>query len=843
MPAAQVSKHPDLLPQVLLILALALTPLFYGANRDWAWGVALLLVSAASLNLALRGEWLTRLQAVQFAGSRAGFWLLLGWLSYTTWLPFVLVQFNAGMMGSDAMALVRTAGRSLLAVQVFLLCLAVFNRHRALKLGLQVLFGLALLNAVLACVLFLTGKHFTSSYFVFNALGASGTYVNKNHFAGYLELHLAIGAGLLLSGLRFHKHADSTIKQILRDLAAVLLSNKTQVRLGMIVMVTALVVTQSRGGNGAFFACLIGTGLLAIFIMRMRPPAMPWLLLSLVLVDMFLVGSWFGADRLAARIAATRYETQSSTPSTALATAPDGGAREKTGVGNASPGGVSSGAASASIPSGSAVDRERPMVARTAIRLWQQAPILGQGGQSFRLLFPEARPPEVSPSYYDHVHNDWAQWLMEYGVIGTFLAGMLLTLCWRAAIRALRTRSDKFALGLAFMALLGTSSLLAHGLVDFNLQIPGNANLFSFLLALAWISFYGVPETTRPETALPGRRARRAQVSAVALTLIFTASTVAAPLRCSIGQPDYTNGVLPVNQLRDSARQLLGMNAQSDERKRAMADLAKVIFQSALKFEALAQHAKALPYWQLVSKEFNGLRWRLAEASKQGDMQAQWLLAESNYATGTNAAWKAEDCELLIQNRDHLDEAAFHYRRALCLQLKAADQSVVEMQLAAKAGHPAALEAVGRLCAERGAAGLVCAVEQLCLAADAGRASAAGLAAFLLTETPPAPAVAVRAAALYEMAIAAGDMVSANNLGELYERGWIGKPDRAQAEFWYRKSAEKGLPEAALNLARLLLSDPNAYRKGEGLQWLRSVEDKRAADAVKIRKEFGIAEH
>ena len=37
---------------------------------------------------------------------------------------------------------------------------------------------------------------------------------------------------------------------------------------------------------------------------------------------------------------------------------------------------------------------------------------------------------------------------------------------------------------------MGVTAILIHSWVDFNLQIPANALLFLFLLALGWISLY-----------------------------------------------------------------------------------------------------------------------------------------------------------------------------------------------------------------------------------------------------------------------------------------------------------------------------------------------------------------
>jgi putative inorganic carbon (hco3(-)) transporter len=452
-----------------LLGILAGLPFFYGGNRDWAWGLALSLVSLLSM-LAL---WFLpvalRLQSVGIRKRRP--WLLL---FLAAWLMLHVLHCMPGLhLSADLAASFRALMKTALYIQLILLTLVLVQGHHRTRLFISVLFFIAVLHAVTASVMKLWGKAVISEYFVFGAARSMGGYVNENSFAGYLELHLALGAGLLLMGLRFHGALQQTWRQLLRDWVALLLTRKTQVRICMVLLVIALVLTSSRMGNIAFFSALLLTGSIAYFVMAHRPPALGALLVSLVLIDLLVVGSWFGADQIAARLAATRLELgaeQSIAPAANASTAET----------------------VATTPL--EVDRERPGLARAGLRLFQRAPWFGHGAGSFRALFPSVRSLDISSKFYDHAHNDFVQLLVEYGIVGALLALALLTLALRAAISCLRNRSDKVALGLAFASLFGMSSLLIHGVADFNFQIPANASTFSVLLALAWISRYGLRE-------------------------------------------------------------------------------------------------------------------------------------------------------------------------------------------------------------------------------------------------------------------------------------------------------------------------------------------------------------
>ena len=441
---------------------LALFPFFYGGNRDWVWGLALAACSMLSAMVLWSTNVLERLNSVGIHARRP--WLLVGLAS---WLVLTICSALPPFGSADLAASLRALLKCTLYLQIIGLTLVLLTTHTRVKTVLRLLFFTAVAHAALASVYKLWGKTFITRFFIFGTPSGLGSYVNENHFAGYLELHLAMGAGLLIMGLKFHTQQDAGWRRLLRDWVALLLDNKTQVRLAMVLLVIALVLTGSRMGNVAFFAALLITGTLAYLIMTNRPPALRPLVISLVVIDLLVVGSWFGSDKIAARLSVTRLElstTANNTQPSAAIVAPEE-VRE--------------------------IDSERPGLVRVGWQLFQQAPWLGHGAGSFRTVFPSARSADLSSKFYDHAHNDFIQLLVEYGLIGAIIAAAILFICLRAAMRALRHRSDKVALGSAFCAIFGMTSLLLHGIADFNFQIPANAALFSFLLGLAWLSYYG----------------------------------------------------------------------------------------------------------------------------------------------------------------------------------------------------------------------------------------------------------------------------------------------------------------------------------------------------------------
>jgi O-antigen ligase len=86
-----------------------------------------------------------------------------------------------------------------------------------------------------------------------------------------------------------------------------------------------------------------------------------------------------------------------------------------------------------------------------------------------------------------YAHNDYLEFVAENGIVGggaLIVAGIGLAF-WLAAMW--RRRRGSFAKGIGLGALLGMTAILIHGLTDFNLQIPANAIYFATLAMLGAI--------------------------------------------------------------------------------------------------------------------------------------------------------------------------------------------------------------------------------------------------------------------------------------------------------------------------------------------------------------------
>jgi O-antigen ligase len=114
-------------------------------------------------------------------------------------------------------------------------------------------------------------------------------------------------------------------------------------------------------------------------------------------------------------------------------------------------------------------------------------PVLGQGPDSFVTLWPaweatywEAGAPEAERRFaarQDHAHNDYLEWLLELGLLGSAPRVLLLLAALRAGRRVGDVRGQALTAALA--------ALSARALVDFPFSRPAELCLFVVLIALS----------------------------------------------------------------------------------------------------------------------------------------------------------------------------------------------------------------------------------------------------------------------------------------------------------------------------------------------------------------------
>ena len=249
-----------------------------------------------------------------------------------------------------------------------------------------------------------------------------GPYVNRNHFAGLMEMLCPLALGMAL--VPDHRLTQRWFWSALA-----------------VVMGGAVVLSGSRGGTLSLGLAVIVFSLL-IAAQRAGKRAVIWLLAA-----MFVTGGAVLALERGELLA--RYES---------VLRPHQFQQEDAAA-------------------------YRIVAWKDTSQLIQETPVIGSGLDTFGTRFPAARS-FATDLVWTHAHNDFLQFLAETGLIGALLAAWMLFAGGREAARNL-SRSSGTATGALLAAIAaGCIAFLAHGWLDFNFHIPANASCFAVLAAL-----------------------------------------------------------------------------------------------------------------------------------------------------------------------------------------------------------------------------------------------------------------------------------------------------------------------------------------------------------------------
>ncbi len=267
---------------------------------------------------------------------------------------------------------------------------------------------------------------------------AFGPFINRNHFAGWMLLALPIAIGLFASQIARGMHGVKPgFRQKVLWFATPDANRAVLTGFSILVMGLALVMTLSRSGISCFLVALL---LSAFQVMRRQATRSRrnWLVAYLVLVAIVSVG-WAGVDAIAARFAEVDSQL--------------GG---RTGAWN------------------------------DAWRIHNLFPAFGTGFNTYGTATLFYQTHDVESAHYIEAHNDYLQLLAEGGYLVAIPAALLILLFARQVYRRFKHGSDdRVGYWLRLGAVTGIVAMAFQEIVEFSLQMPGNAALFAVLCAIA----------------------------------------------------------------------------------------------------------------------------------------------------------------------------------------------------------------------------------------------------------------------------------------------------------------------------------------------------------------------
>lgn len=435
-------------------------PLPLAGRNAWSLGVLAaatwsVLVLAALYSALHKGNLARQLVAVR--------WPIACLAGFCSWVAVQLLQLEPALRGwfPGTAAAAGPISTDPTSTRLYLLTalthlggflatlLLVQGRRRLLALAAALVLS-GLIQSMLAVGLLAYGQEYVYLGEAFVPDRALGTFTNSDHLANYLALCLSVGLGLLIARFEPQAPARNRTEQWLR-LLKFMMSTKMLLRLMLIVMVIALVLTRSRMGNFAFFTSMLLVGaMLAWRSPQLRRPAI-WLVASLIVVDVLVVGQWIGLDRVMQRLENTAITDEGKPAARAEETL-----------------------------------EQRQAGARDALAMIRQRPVSGYGGGTFYAVFPAFKGPAAYGGNYDHTHNDYVEIAADTGLVGLALLMAAVALSAARIARLMDDGEPRHHRGLATGLAMAVCVMVMHAMVDFPLQIPANALTFTVLLAAAW---------------------------------------------------------------------------------------------------------------------------------------------------------------------------------------------------------------------------------------------------------------------------------------------------------------------------------------------------------------------
>ena len=263
---------------------------------------------------------------------------------------------------------------------------------------------------------------------------AFGPFINRHHFAGYMELTIALPLGLVFS------NAVEREKKFIYLFAAGL-------------MAVALVMTNSRGG----IISLVAELLFLISLMgirrhqrkertqktaRLKSAAMRAGLALALIIGLFVGVVLLGGEQALSRLVGSVHTDDPTTG--------------------------------------------RAQFWSVTVDIIKNHPVIGTGLGSFAVVYTGY---DTRNGLYrlEQAHNDYLQVLSDGGIVGAAIGLVFLIALFRMGFTRRESRDD-FRRGVATGALAGCFAVLVHSFFDFTLHTTSNSLLFLVLAALATIN-------------------------------------------------------------------------------------------------------------------------------------------------------------------------------------------------------------------------------------------------------------------------------------------------------------------------------------------------------------------
>lgn len=120
--------------------------------------------------------------------------------------------------------------------------------------------------------------------------------------------------------------------------------------------------------------------------------------------------------------------------------------------------------------------------------LMQDYWLTGSGAGTFYTVFPEYRNIEIGNAFYYHAHNDYIEFVSDFGIIGTALLGCFVFSALKRNITCITGKKSQWQAVFAYASIFVSLALAIHSLVDFPLRAPAYTLAYLSIISVNCIS-------------------------------------------------------------------------------------------------------------------------------------------------------------------------------------------------------------------------------------------------------------------------------------------------------------------------------------------------------------------
>lgn len=443
-------------------LLIFVNPLPLGSNRAWAWSLEAMF--ALSLLLILLSQSVLSknfLTWQQFYKIKLELFLIILWLVvnfiYIIPLPIPLVSLISpnvasayseigatyGFLSLDVYSSYQTLMLSIYYFTIFILGVVLINSRKRVKIILVLFIALGVVQSIYA--MYLVSVDQTGTLVQLNTVSfehASGTFINKNHLVAFLSMCFIMG--LCLRMVLSAKYVNSEHLGFKVRLVRFIGSPLRLLDFSLFLIVAGVWSTHSRAGLASFLLSLAFLSILIFYFVKNNSVSIKKIAFAISIGALLLV---ILADDVGYLL---KILGQNSDDSFEY-------------VMNTAEG--------------------RLLAFNQVVANYSSFWFSGVGPGAYQVFFVNHRLVDQS-AYFDHAHNDYIEFLIEYGLFSLIMLVLLVVFLYKIFI-FVKKSSSRLHQYLGICVVSSIIYMLFHGSMDFNARIP--ANVFTIILAISMV--------------------------------------------------------------------------------------------------------------------------------------------------------------------------------------------------------------------------------------------------------------------------------------------------------------------------------------------------------------------